>query len=139
MGDTFAGLAVLLLVQLLFLAISYNATRKFGQKRSAANNQEFRSAIRIEHRKLLLIRQIPVLIFSLLCWYTLLPKTIQIIRTESFNAWKNDPVIFIVLLIELGLTAIVGIGIDFIVWSILRRCKRIGESSPNGKRKRSKL
>jgi len=104
MGDLLSSISVLL-VFLTFLlnSIEQRVSEKLSARVPLKSLQNDRKKFMAEIRMLVFLRTLPVTLIFGVVFYTMLPKTEEIIQTSEFSWWDFDALSTILVFLELGL------------------------------------
>lgn len=109
MGDLLSAISVFLVfITFLFQAIDKEISAQIAAITPDVNKIIERERFKKKLKNLLFLKSIPISIIYTLTSYTLLPKSISIIRNSKIDFWNFDPLNTIFIFIEcgtIGLTA----------------------------------
>lgn len=121
MGDLLSSISVLL-VFLTFLlnSIEQRVDEMLSARVPLKNLQSERKQFMSEIRALLFLRTLPVTFIFGIVFYTMLPKTVDILMHSEFSWWTFDALSTILVFLELGL-------LGLMLYAGYRSCALIGK------------
>jgi len=104
MGDLLSSISVLLVfLTFLLSSIEQRVSEKLSAPVPLKNLQSERKKFMGEIRTLLFLRTLPVTLIFGVVFYTMLPKTVEILMQSEFSWWYFDALSTILVFLELGL------------------------------------
>jgi len=104
MADFLSAISVLLVfLTFLLTIIEKEVSDTCSRRKPEIEQKQSRIQFNTELRKLLFLKIGPVTLIYCITFYSLLPKTVHIIITSSFNLWNFNELNTIFIFIEMGL------------------------------------
>jgi hypothetical protein len=119
MGDIFSAISIILVFATVGLDIFAKESDNFISKRNPDNNKPTELTNFKKEKHKLLFKLIGVLLFYLLLFWLLIPKSIEIIMDSEISFWNFDIVKTFYVIINFGILIFIGLTTDYIykIWN----------------------
>lgn len=114
MGDIFSAISIILVFATVGLDLFAKESNSFISRKKPDRDKPTEIADFRKEKTRVLLKLIGVLLFYLVLFWILLPKSIEIMKTSEFALWNFDMVQTFYVLINLGILIFIGLTTSFI-------------------------
>lgn len=114
MGDIFSAISIILVFATVGLDVFVKESNNFISKRNPDKDKPTELADFRKGKLKVLLKLIGVLLFYLVLFWLLLPKSIEIIKTSEIDIWNFDVVKTFYVIINFGILIFIGLTSNYI-------------------------
>ncbi|MDA3906527.1 MAG: hypothetical protein PF484_10675 [Bacteroidales bacterium] len=120
MGDIFSAISIILVFATVGLDIFAKESNNFISKQKPDNDKPTELSDFKKEKTIVLLKLIGVLLFYIVLFWILLPKSIEILKTSVFAIWNFDMVQTFYVVINFGILIFIELTTNF----IFKTCKK---------------